>query len=188
LTTEPGVVNNIAQAYEQTLVVRSQMGDEPAFQELLKLYGPRLLLFTQRMMQTSPEQVADVAQEIWIALYRALPGLLDVSKFRPWAFRIASREAFGKLRAEQNWNRLIDPDADSAAVSDDSYDESIADGIDLPRLIDKLSLASRTVIALHYMEGLTHSEIATALGLSVGTVKSRLAYGLTQLRKTEFSR
>lgn len=49
---------------EQMLVIRSQIGDETAFQELLKLHGPRLLLFTQRMMQSSPEQVADVMQEI----------------------------------------------------------------------------------------------------------------------------
>jgi DNA-directed RNA polymerase specialized sigma24 family protein len=84
--------------YEQTLVVRSQIGDEAAFQELLMLYVPRLLLFTQRMMQSSPEQIADVAQETWIAIYRALPRLLDASKFRPWAFRIARDRIYREYR------------------------------------------------------------------------------------------
>jgi len=77
------------QLYEQTLVIRSQIGDEAAFAELLKLYGPRLLVFTQRMMQNSAEQLADVTQEIWVAIFRGLPGLLDAGKFRSWAFRIA---------------------------------------------------------------------------------------------------
>ena len=75
--------------YEQTLVLRCQLGDEAAFEELLARHGPRLLLFTQRMMQSSPESVADVTQEIWVAIYRALPRLSDVAKFHPWAFRIA---------------------------------------------------------------------------------------------------
>lgn len=94
--------------YEQTIVVRSQIGDEAAFQELLKLYGPRLLLFTQRMMQSSPEQVADVTQEIWIAIYRALPGLLDASKFRPWGLvrplpvRVCLKTRFGRQGCHPN--------------------------------------------------------------------------------------
>ena len=69
--------------YEQTLVIRSQLGDEAAFEDLLGLHGPRLLLFVKRMMQSSPESVADVTQEIWVSIYRALPRLLDASKFRP---------------------------------------------------------------------------------------------------------
>jgi DNA-directed RNA polymerase specialized sigma24 family protein len=69
--------------YEQTLVVRSRLGDETAFRELFELYGPRLLLFAQRMLRSCPDEVPDVVQEIWIAIYRALPRLLYAGKFRP---------------------------------------------------------------------------------------------------------
>src|SRR5207253_10224421 len=82
---EGHVAANTQQLYEQTLVIRSQIGDELAFEELLALYGSHLLLFTRKMMQTAPHLVEDVTQEIWLAIYKGLPGLLDPAKFRPWA-------------------------------------------------------------------------------------------------------
>jgi RNA polymerase sigma factor (sigma-70 family) len=94
--------------YEQTLVLRSQLGDEAAFEELLELHGPRLLLFAQRMLQSSPESVADVTQEIWVAIYRALPRLLDASKFRPWTFRIARDRIYREYRRRKLPVQLTD--------------------------------------------------------------------------------
>ena len=76
------------QIYEQTLVLRGQLGDEAAFAELLTLHGPHLLQFTRNMMQSSPDLVDDLLQEIWLAIYKGLPRLRDVSRFRPWVFRI----------------------------------------------------------------------------------------------------
>src|SRR4051812_42200769 len=64
------------QLLEQTLVIRSQLGDETAFADLLRLNGPRLLSFTERMMSSCPGQIADVMQDTWIAIYRALPKLM----------------------------------------------------------------------------------------------------------------
>src|SRR5882672_9504439 len=84
--------------YEQTLVLRSQIGDEAAFEELLTLYGPRLLLFTHKMMQAAPAMTEDLVQEIWVAIFRGLPTLRDVSKFRPWAFRIARDRIYREYR------------------------------------------------------------------------------------------
>src|SRR5438445_818102 len=86
------------QLYEQTLVLRSQIGDELAFAELVTLYGPHLLLFKGKMMQTSPHLVEDITQEIWLATYKGLPGLLDAGKFRPWAFRIARDRVYREYR------------------------------------------------------------------------------------------
>ncbi len=167
---------------ETWLVLRSQTGDREALDQLLRGIQDDLARYIASLMSQSPD-APDALQEVLLKMVRKIGTLREPALFRPWAFRIASREAFAKLRAEKEWHRLIDPDADTASISDGKNDDSIRDGIDVPRLIDKLSLASRTVVALHYMEGLTHSEIATTLGLSVGTVKSRLAYGLTQLRK-----
>ena len=100
--------------YEQTLVIRSQLGDEAAFEELLGLHGPRLLLFTQRILQSSPESVADVTQETWIAIYRALPRLLDPSRFRSWAFRIARDRIYREYRRR----KLPGQPADDAHLAD----------------------------------------------------------------------
>lgn len=84
--------------YEQTLVLRAQLGDEAAFAELLALHGPHLLTFTRHMMQSSPEIVEDLAQEIWLAIYRGLPRLRDVGRFRAWAFRIARDRIYREYR------------------------------------------------------------------------------------------
>ena len=54
----------------------------------------------------------------------------------------------------------------------------------LPELLEALSPASGVVVRLHYLQGLTYAEIAEVLDLSIGTVKSRLAYGLASLRRT----
>jgi len=83
LTIEANMSATPQQLYEQTLVLRSQIGDETAFRGLLELHGPHLLRYTHKMMESSPTLVEDLVQEIWVAIYRGLPGLLDAGKFRP---------------------------------------------------------------------------------------------------------
>ena len=171
---------------ETWLVLRSQTGDREALDLLLRGIQDDLARYISSLMNQSSD-APDVLQEVLLKVVRKIGTLRDPGLFRPWAFRIASRESFARLRAEREWSRLIDPDADANAVAAETDNDPLASGIDIPRLINKLSLASRSVISLHYIEGLTHTEIATTLGLSVGTVKSRLAYGLTQLRKEQIS-
>ncbi len=168
--------------YEQALVIRSQMGDEPAFQELLRLQGPRLLLFTQRMMQTAPEQVADVTQEIWIAIYRALPGLLDASKFRPWAFRIARDRIYREYRRRKLPllpfdEALVENMPDSTGCGDDADREA------LRHCLDALSPEHREALLLRFFEDMSYEEIARVTDSGVGTVRSRIHYGKLALKK-----
>src|SRR5438552_2560936 len=123
------------QLYEQTLVIRSRIGDESAFAELLTLYGPRLLLFTQRMMQSSPESIEDITQEIWVAIFRALPGLIDAGKFRPWAYRIARDRIYREYRRrkiptqplnEANPEEIPDGDTDRTPVDSEELHRCLA--------------------------------------------------------------
>jgi RNA polymerase sigma-70 factor, ECF subfamily len=166
--------------YEQTLVVRSQIGDEPAFQELLGLYGPRLLAFTRRMMQNSPEQVADVIQEIWIAIYRALPGLLDVSKFRPWAFRIARDRIYREFRRRK---LALVPFDDAQVESMPEASDPVVDREELDRCLDCLSPEHRETLMLRFFEEMSYEEIARVTDSVVGTVRSRIHYGKQALKK-----
>ena len=168
--------------YEQTLVVRSQIGDEAAFQELLKLYGPRLLLFIQRMMQSSPEQNADEAQETWIAIYRALPRLLDASKFRPWAFRIARDRIYREYRRR----RLpVQPMAEGAIenVSETAELDPGLDREELLQCLDSISPEHREALVPRFFEEMSYEEIARVTDSSVGTIRSRIHYGKQALKK-----
>jgi len=169
------------QLYEQILVVRSQIGDESAFAELLARCGPRLLLFTQRMMQSSPEQVPDLAQEIWVAIFRALPGLLDASKFRPWAFRIARDRIYREYRRRK---LPVQPLEETHLAERLETDESAAptDLEELRHCLDAISPQHREALMLRFFEEMSYEEIARVTGATVGTVRSRIHYGKRALR------
>ena len=169
------------QLYEQTLVVRSQIGDEAAFAELLTLHGPRLLLFTQRMMQTSPDQVVDVMQEVWVAIFRALPGLRDAAKFRPWAFRIARDRIYREYRRR----KLPVQPLDETSVDDLPHTEdgvTAADVEELRHCLGAISPEHREALVLRFYEDMSYEEIGRVTGASVGTVRSRIYYGKRALR------
>lgn len=128
----------------------------------------------------------DVLQETLMRIYRKLRWLDDPTVFRPWAYRIASREAFRFLARQQRWQaRHVD---DSALdVMPDTAAE-VPDPSELERLVEQASPASRAVLILHYQHDLTIDEVGAVLGIAPGTVKSRLAYGLRRLRETEKGR
>jgi RNA polymerase sigma-70 factor (ECF subfamily) len=168
--------------YEQMLVIRSQMGDEAAFEELLERHGPRLRLFTERMMQSSPELVADVTQEIWVAIYRGLPKLLDVSRFGPWAFRIARDRIYREYRRRKLRTQTLE-DAQFAEVPESAELDSAIDLEELRRCLGLISPEHREALVLRFFEEMSYEEIARVTGVSPGTVRSRIHYGKEALKK-----
>jgi RNA polymerase sigma-70 factor (ECF subfamily) len=120
----------------------------------------------------------DVVQDTLIAIVRKLTWLGDASLFRPWAYRIASRNAFRAIKKRRLTEPLDDVDPAVEAPPADPWQRER-----LLASLDRMSPASRAVVTLHYFEELPLSEVAAVLEISLGTVKSRLAYGLSQLRK-----
>jgi RNA polymerase sigma-70 factor (ECF subfamily) len=161
---------------QRRLVLRAQSGDREAFDALLRDVAPPLLRYVARV--TGDAALAeDVVQETLVLIVRKLSWLGDPSLFRPWAYRIASREAFRALKKQR---RYVEPAGETA------IEDVPSDPWQRERLLasfEKLSPASRAVITLHYLEEMPLSEVAAVLDLAPGTVKSRLAYGLAQLRK-----
>ena len=169
------------QLYEQTLVLRSQIGDEAAFAELLALVGPGLLRFTQRMLQSAPEQVADLTQETWVAIYRSLPRLQDAGKFRPWAFRIARDRVYREYRRR----KLPVQPLDETGLEELPAGEAAVSAVDPEQLGQCLALLStehREALVLRFYENLSYEDIARVTGTSIGTVRSRIYYGKCALR------
>ena len=98
---------------------------------------------------------------------------------RPWAFRIASRAGFKHLKRERRW---LGDDAgleDMAAPDASPPDELLRE----LSTMDGISPASRAVLVLHFQEEMTLPAVAAILEVPLGTVKSRLAYGLNAIRK-----
>lgn len=162
------------------LVLRAQAGDREALDELLKLVQEPLYRYIVNLV-SSRALAEDILQEVFILIYRKLSWLREPEVFRPWAYRIATREAFKQLKRERRW---MDSSVDETAL-----EEMPAPAIYAPtpeqisQLIEQVSPASRAVIVLHYLHEMQLDEVADVLGLALGTVKSRLAYGLGSLRK-----
>lgn len=164
-------------ADESWLVLRAQAGSRPHLERLVVtahgfLRGRLAPLFDE------PADAEDVLQDVLFTICRRLGTLNDVRLFRPWAHRIALRaawKAINRRRRERQREEPIDLDALSAAVPDPP------DG-DLIAMLQQVSPASRVVLTLHYLDGLTLEATAAELGVAPGTVRSRLAYGLKQLR------
>lgn len=126
----------------------------------------------------------DVTQEVFLIIYRKIRWLENPKLFRAWAYRIASREAFKRLKNEKRWRQQVRDEEIleriSAEETEEIYEPELIEK--LPSLISEVAPASRAVLILHYLDEMSLSETAEILDVSLGTVKSRLAYGLTSLR------
>ncbi len=126
----------------------------------------------------------DVVQEVLVIVYRKLRGLHEPRAFTAWARRIASREIFRALKRQRREERRYEGLPDDIPIEAEGPAPPPATLMQqLPALLERVSPASRAVLALHYLEEVTLDEIAAILDLPIGTVKSRLAYGLTTLRR-----
>ncbi|MEE8585414.1 MAG: RNA polymerase sigma factor, partial [Acidobacteriota bacterium] len=144
---------------------------EPLYRYLLRLLSDSAL-------------AEDVLQDVFLLIYRKLRWLRDPGLFRSWAYRIASREAFRSLKKERRWRQSLHEQDALQHLAAPSGAEPGTELIDqLPQLAQKVSPASRAVLILHYLHGMTLQEAADVLGVGLGTAKSRLAYGLKSLRK-----
>jgi len=172
------------QKQETWWVLRAQSGDRAALDELLKTVQEPLYRYISRLAGERA-MAEDILQEVFIHIYRKLRWLREPELFRPWAYRIASRESFKRLKRERRWLEQIRDEAVLERIPSPHPEEEFAPELieHLPQFIARVSPASRAVLILHYSEEMSLGEIAGVLGIALGTVKSRLAYGLESLRR-----
>jgi RNA polymerase sigma-70 factor, ECF subfamily len=166
------------------LVGRAQSGDLRALDQLLRALQEPLYRHVSAIV-ADPHTARDVLQETLLAVCRKLPTLREPRWFRAWAYRIATRTAVRRARHEHRWADTLRDDALATLPADQPeprFEPELVAA--LPAALQAVSPASRLVVRMHYLDELTLVEIAEALELSIGTVKSRLAYGLAALRKS----
>ena len=174
---------------EQEFIQQSRQGDLEAFNQLVALYQRPVYNLALRMLG-HPATAEDVAQEVFLAAYRALPRYREGS-FRAWLFAItanASRDALRKqkrrpeisLEASVEESGLQTP---SSMPSPEEYALSRETQREVQQALSRLSHDHRTVILLVDLEGLDYQEAAQALGVSLGTLKSRLSRARAQLKE-----
>lgn len=165
-------------------VLQAQAGDRAALDELFHhLQGP---LFGYLAKLTGDRAEAeDLLQEVFLRVHRKLRWLRDPALLDAWVYRIASRLALKRMAANRRWRRRGEPEPNADEIAAAPPPETFMPEMmsRLPELVGQLSPASRIVIVLHYLQERPLSEVAEILGISEGTTKSRLAYGLAALRR-----
>jgi len=161
-------------------VIQAQCGDREAMEQVLRAIQVPLRRYVQPLV--GPTATDDVLQTALISIATHLTWLAEPRLFRPWAYRIASRAAFDQLRKEK---RRGIHDSNETVLDNLVAAEPRPSGIEVQELLDSavVSPASRAVLMLHFQEEMPLADVAAALELPLGTVKSRLAYGLGALRR-----
>ncbi|MFA6563319.1 MAG: sigma-70 family RNA polymerase sigma factor [Verrucomicrobiia bacterium] len=179
---------------DPAVVSRAREGDVDAFGELFRATHRRIYNFV-RSMATNPEDAADLTQKTYVRAWGALKSLRSDEAFLVWLHRIALNVVRDSRKRIERPTVSLDATADDedSPAALEIPDWSLGPGqIVLAentqkfvrRAVERLPEIHRTVVAMHHLEGMEVTAIAGVLGISVGTVLSRLARAREALRKT----
>jgi RNA polymerase sigma-70 factor (ECF subfamily) len=169
------------QVLTELLVLRAQQGHADAIDLLLRAWQDRLLRHARRMTGGEQEGL-DVMQECWLSVIRGLGRLDDPARFGPWAYQIVTRHSVQWIRRQHRQRRA----EGELAVQDKSSGDanSQAEAEDEVRVaLRRLPPDQKAILELRYVESFSIDQIAEALDIAAGTVKSRLFHARQQLRQ-----
>lgn len=170
------------QLNERALVDRCRSGDEGAFQELVDRYKDLVFALIARTVQDR-SRAEDLAQEVFLRVHRGLPYFRGEARLSTWIYRITA-----------NVCTQDHPRGAPTVSLDDERTRAVPAGSDrrfgdlelrdrLEKAIARLPPHYRFVIAAHYLEGVQYEDLAEALQLPLGTVKTQLHRAKQQLRR-----
>jgi RNA polymerase sigma-70 factor (ECF subfamily) len=164
---------------QRDLVVAAQDGDHDAFEALAIMVSPRLYSIA-RLILRDAYLAEDAVQEALVHAWRRLPSLRDVERFDAWSYRLVVNACADLGRARRRIGAEIRAIQPPAPIDDASG--WVADRDQLDRAFRRLRPEQRAALVLHHYLGLPAVEIADALGVPVGTVKSRIHYATQVMR------
>ncbi len=183
---------------EIRLIALARTGDQAAFADLVEMHQDFVFNLAFRILQNY-EEADDASQEAFVKIWQALPGFRGDAKFTTWAYRIVRNSCLNRLRSIKGNPRLIsveinyeegnDSEQDILANLPGNQSEEPAWRFDtnerrqlLWGQVDQLPVKYREIIALYYGQEMSYEEIAAALEVPVGTVKTHLYRAKAQLK------
>jgi RNA polymerase sigma-70 factor, ECF subfamily len=159
---------------ERSLVERARAGDADAFDQLVRGRIDSVYRVALAIVGNGAD-ARDATQDAFVAVWRNLPGLRDPDRFEGWLHRITVNAAKMVLRRRRGIREIqllesIDPPTGSRPMA--SEVELTASTFD--RAFDRLSVDQRAILVAHHLDGRSVADVAQALGIPQGTVKSRL--------------
>jgi RNA polymerase sigma-70 factor, ECF subfamily len=183
-------------AEEALFVARLQANEDAAYDELVRTYSASLFHVAYRMLGDSAE-ASDAVQEIFLKVFRNIGGFKGEAALKTWVFKIAFSEILNRLRWWRRRHRFAtmsldeQPNGASAGLSVPSPSPSPEQLLQskeqetaIQQALGRISKDHRSIIVLRDIEGFSYNEIADVLGVSIGTVKSRLARARSDLKKS----
>jgi RNA polymerase sigma-70 factor (ECF subfamily) len=175
---------------EKALIEAARKGDLRAFNQLVLLYQSMVYNLAYRIL-SEPDAAADATQDAFLSAFKAMRKFRGGS-FKAWLLRIVTNACYDQLRVKQR--RPTSSLDDLPLETDHTYylrdpaeqPDEVVERQELNQLIQSgistLPAEQRTILVLSDVQGLSYQEIAETLGLSLGTVKSRLSRGRSKLR------
>jgi RNA polymerase sigma factor (sigma-70 family) len=175
---------DLASLDEATVVALARIGDQPAFEELVRRRQSWLRNVLRRLCGDAA-LADDLAQQALLSAWRGIGGLRTSHAFGAWLKRLAVHAWLDHVRRHEPLD-LLDSASDTTVETTacgGATPGGMESGIDLGRALATLPPHVRLCIVLSYAEGMSHSEIVDVAGLPLGTVKSHIRRGLEQLRR-----
>ncbi len=181
------------QKNERDLVIACQRRDQGAFEELVKR-NQRMVYCLLYQLAPDWNDTADLAQEVFIRIWRSINNLRNPASFRSWLIQIVTHLFYDELRKRPrrlptiSMDETVDEESSTRDMVDTSAQpEEIVIGREMSDVIrgamTSLPEQFRTAIVLREVEGLSYEEIAALTRTEMGTVKSRIARGRSRLQE-----
>jgi RNA polymerase sigma-70 factor, ECF subfamily len=168
-----------AHADTPSLLDRARRGDDAAFAALVRMHQASVFSIGLRMLNRR-DAAEDLAQDVFLQLYRKLDGIESIEHMGFWLRRVAANLAIDWIRrAAYSGTQPIEEGAETPAPQ---AEPDLLMSRELARLLGELAPAARAVMVLRYQEDRDVAEIAAALDMPVNTVKSHIKRSLTALR------
>jgi RNA polymerase sigma-70 factor (ECF subfamily) len=158
---------------DELLAAAAAGGDGGAFEQLLLRYGPRVLAALERMLGDH-HRALDASQEVWIKVHRALPRFETERRFRPWLFAIVMNHGRDRLRERPRREEALVEAHGEIGSGEPPPGAAVLERSAIARALALVPEPFRSALVLVDVLGTDYPEAAKALGLPVGTVKSRV--------------
>jgi len=164
------------------LVARAMRGDQEALASLAADSVDGCYRLAYRILR-DPHRAQDATQQALLGAWRDLPSLRDPDRFDAWLHRLVVNACYAEARSERRWIARVRVITNDTSVEPDIA-RSVAARDELEAAFRRLTPEQRAVVVLHHDLGYPLTEIAAMLGIPQGTARSRLHYGVRQLRAT----
>lgn len=171
---------------ERELVERCRRGDEGAFQELVDRYKDLVFALIARTVQDR-SRAEDLAQDVFLRIHRGLPYFRGEARLSTWIYRIVANVCLQDQARPAATHRMVSLDDDArGSVPASSSDRQFGDlelRDRLEKAIARLPAHYRLLVAAHYLDGVQYDDLAAAMQLPLGTLKTHLFRAKQQLRR-----